>query len=151
MANLPLVELPAYRLAVLPPVDPAVDQQVQRLWVDLSLRLEAGLKSAVAGVVSVGVADRRSALASYTLGVPLTDSVVFVPEGMQEMRTPAGHYLNHTVTGPYAAIPAALEMLGRRVEQARSRRTGLDLEVYREPDSEGRTSTDIFIGIDDGE
>jgi hypothetical protein len=147
---LPLVELPGYRLAVLPPVNPAVDQDVQRLWVSLSLRLEEGLKSATPGVLSVGVVDRRGSMASYALGVPLDAADVSIPEGLRELRTPPGYYLNHTVTGPYAAIPAAFEMLGRQVQQAGARRTGLDLEVYRPPDAEGGTRTDIFIGIADG-
>lgn len=152
MSALPLVELPSYRLAVLPPVDPASDQHVRRLWVGLSLRFEAGLQSAAAGVLSVGVIDRRDEPGSYALGVPIAESTVFMPEGMQELATPAGRYLNHTVVGPYAAIPAAFQMLGRQVDRAGVRRSGVDLEIYHPPDSDGRTSTDLFVGVadDDG-
>jgi predicted transcriptional regulator YdeE len=147
VTTLPLVELPAYRLAVLPPVDPALDHQVRQLWVTLTLRLEAGLSSKTPGVVSVGVVDRRQEPARYSLGVPVDESAVFMPEGMQELETPSGRYLNHTVVGPYAAIPAALEMLGRQAEQAGATRTGVDLEVYRAPAADGRTTTDLFVGI----
>jgi predicted transcriptional regulator YdeE len=148
---LPLVELPEYRLAVLPPVDPGSDQSVRRLWVEFSLRLEAGLRSDAPGVLSVGVIDRRHEPGRYALGVPLSESTVFMPEGMQELTTPAGRYLNHAVLGPYAAIPAAFEMLGRQIDDAGAQRSGVDLEVYRPPDADGRTATDLFVGIVDSD
>ncbi|HEX5939671.1 MAG TPA: GyrI-like domain-containing protein [Dehalococcoidia bacterium] len=151
MVALPLVELPEYRLAILPPVDPKSDHNVRRLWVELSLRLEAGLRSEAPGVLSVGVMDRRHEPGRYALGVPVSESIVFMPEGMEELTTPAGRYLNHTVVGPYAAIPAAFEMLGRQVDNAGARRSGVDLEVYRSPDSDGRTATDLFVGIVDSD
>lgn len=147
MAELPLTELPALRLAALPHVDPADEDGLRRLWVNLTLRIEDGLKSEAPDIVTVGVMDRQRGETRYSLAVPVSEQTSPLPEGLTQVRVPAGRYLHYGVNGPYAAIPAALEQLSRQIERAELRRTGIDLEIYRPPDASGRPLTDLYIGV----
>lgn len=147
MAELPLVDLPALRLAALPHVDPADERALRRLWVDLTLRIEGGLKSEAPDIVTVGVMDRQRSEVRYSLGVPVTEATTELPDGLASIRVPAGSYMHYGVNGPYAAIPAALEQLSRQIERASRTRTGIDLEIYRPPDESGRPLTDLYIGV----
>jgi predicted transcriptional regulator YdeE len=147
--SLEIVELPAFRLGVLPAVEADDEERVRRLWVDLTLRLEKGLSSAVPDIASVGVVDRREGRALYTIGLPLIGEAA-VPEGLAELRSPAGHFVHHAVVGSYAGIEAAGSVLEWQIERGGLRRGAVDLEVYRPPDGSGRVRTDIYFSITDG-
>ncbi|MEX2236979.1 MAG: GyrI-like domain-containing protein [Dehalococcoidia bacterium] len=147
MADLPVIELPAFRLAALPAVDPRVAPHVRRLWVDLTLRLESGLKSDVADITAIGVLDSQGQSQTYSLGIPVAASTVFLPEGMRELKTEPGRFVRHTIRGPYAALPAAYEMVDRLLANAGVERDGRSLEVYRAPNAAGATSTELYVGV----
>jgi hypothetical protein len=132
-------------LAVFEPVAAVAEAQVRALWVNLSLQVEAGMASAVRDVAAVGVRDRRGDEATYTLGVPVSDAGA--PEGLTEFVTPAGRFAHHGVQGPYSGVAAALEMMERLLERSAERRGDVDLELYRPADAEGRTRTDIYLGV----
>jgi GyrI-like small molecule binding domain len=147
MAGLEIVDLPSFRLLVFEPVAAVAEAQVRALWVNLSLQIEAGMASAVPDVAAVGVRDRRGAAPTYTLGVPSTG--VQGVEGLQELITPDGRFAHHSVQGPYSGVAAALEMMERLLKRSAVKRGDVDLEVYRPADAEGRTRTDVYLGIRD--
>jgi predicted transcriptional regulator YdeE len=147
MDSLEIVALPAYRLAVLPAAAAGDGEKIRRLWVDLTLKLEGGLSSAVPDIANLGVTDRRGGQALYTLGLPLTSEAP-VPDGLMELETPAADFIHHAVLGSYAGIQAAAGMLEWRAERAGLRRGTVDLEVYRPPDGSGRVRTDIYLSVE---
>ncbi|MPZ24619.1 MAG: hypothetical protein GEU28_14055 [Dehalococcoidia bacterium] len=144
MAGLPLTTLPELPLFAFPPVEANDEAAVRALWVEMTLRMEAGLESPWPDVTCVGFHERGGATPHYSLGIPAAGAL---PDGMVETSVPGGRFAQYSVGGSYAGVPAAFQMLSRLCAQGGQVESGLRLEIYRPVDGEGKRVTDVYLGV----